>query len=283
MARKPTRKEAEVIELADNLLRVLRAQRDLGADAYPLSLQRLVELTAPKAAPAVVKKALGKKTFTRQALMARAKAPDAPIALASDVDALAGCPLTLEFLLRQTRTAATQAFSPAALKKKAAGRLHKPIAEALARQLAQNTLPPTVAWISIRGRKLLFLLNDLHVSGQQAAVSTPQPAAVTTANGHPESQAPGGPPPADFDSAFDSAFDRLDRQGGGHNFVSLVSLRQALPVGHEQFDSGLRVLRRAGRYTLSAAEGRHGISPEERDAGITEEGSLLLFVSRNRP
>jgi hypothetical protein len=45
----------------------------------------------------------------------------------------------------------------------------------------------------------------------------------------------------------------------------------------------LQRLRRAGRYSLSAAEGRHGISAEERDAAIPEDGSLLLFVSRRGP
>jgi hypothetical protein len=39
-------------------------------------------------------------------------------------------------------------------------------------------------------------------------------------------------------------------------------------------------LRRAGRYTLSTAEGRHGLSPEEREAGIHEDGATLLYVSR---
>jgi hypothetical protein len=42
----------------------------------------------------------------------------------------------------------------------------------------------------------------------------------------------------------------------------------------------LQRLRREGRYSLTGAEGRHGISAEERDAGITEDGNLLLFVSR---
>jgi hypothetical protein len=45
----------------------------------------------------------------------------------------------------------------------------------------------------------------------------------------------------------------------------------------------LRKLRIAGRYTLSAAEGRHGITPEEQQAGILEEGSLLLHVHRKKP
>ena len=49
------------------------------------------------------------------------------------------------------------------------------------------------------------------------------------------------------------------------------------------FNAELRKLRVAGRYTLSAAEGRHGISPEEHAAGIVEDGSLLLYVSRKAP
>jgi hypothetical protein len=84
----------------------------------------------------------------------------------------------------------------------------------------------------------------------------------------------------DFGQRFEEAFARLDRERGGHNLVSLVALRQALAEDRAGFDAGLRQLRREGRYSLSAAEGRHGISPEERDAGIVEDGSLLLFASR---
>jgi hypothetical protein len=84
------------------------------------------------------------------------------------------------------------------------------------------------------------------------------------------------PPAADFAAAFD----RLDRQAGGHNLVSLVALRQALPLDRAAFDAGLGQLRRAGRFTCSAAEGRHGLTAEERAAGIAEDGALLLYVSR---
>jgi hypothetical protein len=59
-----------------------------------------------------------------------------------------------------------------------------------------------------------------------------------------------------------------------------VKLRQQVPVEREHFDEELNRLRRANRYTLSAAESRHGVSEEEREAGIVEHGSLLLFVSR---
>jgi hypothetical protein len=92
---------------------------------------------------------------------------------------------------------------------------------------------------------------------------------------------PEGPRPAgDFARAFDEAFERLDRAAGAHNYVSLVDLRRAVPVDRQTFDTALGDLRRAGRYTLSAAEGRHGVRPEEREAGIVEDGAVLLYVSR---
>ena len=59
-----------------------------------------------------------------------------------------------------------------------------------------------------------------------------------------------------------------------------MDLRRALPFDRATFDAGLDALRRAGRYTLSAAEGRYGITPEEQEAGIVEDGTLLLYVSR---
>ena len=67
---------------------------------------------------------------------------------------------------------------------------------------------------------------------------------------------------------------------GGHNFVSLVELRQAIACDRAAFDAELRKLRIAGQYTLSAVEGRDGITPEQQQAGILEEGSLMLNVHR---
>ena len=86
---------------------------------------------------------------------------------------------------------------------------------------------------------------------------------------------------ADFAAAFDAAFHDVNRRQGSHNFVSLVDLRQVLArFSREQFDRGLRDLRAAGLYGLSAVEGLHGIGTQERDSGIEEAGTLLLYVSK---
>jgi hypothetical protein len=84
-----------------------------------------------------------------------------------------------------------------------------------------------------------------------------------------------------FADPFEGAFDNLDGRSGGHNFVSLVDLRRDLAAfPRDEFDAGLRELRQAGRFTLSSAQSKHGITAEEREAGIEEGGTLLLHVSR---
>jgi hypothetical protein len=91
-------------------------------------------------------------------------------------------------------------------------------------------------------------------------------------------------PAEDFAAAFEAAFGRLDRQEGSHNFVSLVDLRRALDAWpREAFDRGLRGLRVDGRFDLAGAENLGGLRAEEREAGILEAGSLLLYVSRKQP
>ena len=48
----------------------------------------------------------------------------------------------------------------------------------------------------------------------------------------------------DFREVLDRTFEDLDRQTGGHNFVSLVDLRKSLPgFSRPAFDVGLRQLR----------------------------------------
>jgi hypothetical protein len=263
------REPAEI--LAESMIQVLAAQRGLGEGSYPLPFDRLLELIDPRPMPALVKKARATETFKKGVLPAEAKKPDAPVALAEDRELLAGSPAVLEFTLKAARRKNKHTFPVDALKKKIAADLRPSFEEAVNRQADTDALPPSVGWIWA-GKRHLFLLSDVH-RGKQAAAA-PRPA-------------PKPPPPAepqgDFAAAFDRAFQQLDRRAGAHNFVSLVDLRRAVPVPHATFDAGLRQLRQAGRYSLSAAEGRHGLHPDQREAGIMEDGTLLLYVSRKAP
>jgi hypothetical protein len=256
--------------LSERLVRALEEQRGRGGGAYPVPLDHLVEL-AGAAPPALVKKALAAEPFRSQALVAMARKPDAPVALATDRDALAASPLLVQAALSAARSADNQAVGFADLKKKLVPPLRQPFEAALARHIAAGHLPPGVGCLRVKKKPHLFFLADLGATAPPA-----QPAAA------PDPPPPAAPP-QDFARLFEEAFDRLNRERGSHNLVSLVGLRRALPVGRAAFDTELQRLRRAGRYSLSAAEGRHGISPEERDAAIPEDGSLLLFVSRRGP
>jgi hypothetical protein len=264
------------VALAEKLLSVLETQRRLDAGSYPLTMKRLVELTAPPPAPAVLKKAMVTEPFRSQAVIAHKNKPEAPVALAADHTQLAASPVLLEFALASARTATKHAFTGSELKKKVIPELQQPFEAAVNQQVETARLPPSVGWIWLR-KKLLFLVSDVN-GGRPVA-------APASAKADEEGAAPGSSAStaADFAKAFDEAFYWLDRRAGSHNFVSLVDLRRAVPFDRDTFDTELRRLRRANRYILSAAEGRHGLDPEEQQAGITEDGTLLLYVSRRSP
>jgi hypothetical protein len=252
-----------VLGLSERLVGALEEQRERDAGAYPVPLDRLVEM-AGAAPAALVKKALAAEPFRSQAVVALARKADAPVALAADRDELAASPLLLQVALNVARTADNQAVGLSDLKKKLVKPLQQPFEAALVRRITEGALPAGVGCLRIKKKPHLFLLADL---GAPAPKVTAAPA-------------PPPAPPQDFARRFAEAFDRLDRARGSHNLVSLVGLRREVPVDRDAFDAELQRLRRAGLYSLSAAEGRHGISPEEREAAIPEDGSLLLFVSR---
>ncbi len=247
------------VELADRLLRVLDAQRRRGPGSYPLWLSRLIELAGTPAKPAVLRKAQKVEAFLARTLPLMKRGKDQLIALRDDLEQAVGSPAVLLPLLDACRTGATQAFPPASLKAKLTKPARGPFLASLTRQIESGSLPAGVGWLTVGNKPLLFRLDD--VRGRRVSAAAPAP-------------------PAGFEAAFDEAFARLDRAGGSYNFVSLVDLRRALPFDRATFDAQLRRLREAGRYTLSAAEGRHGITEEQRGAGITEDGTLLLFASR---
>ena len=258
------------LALAERMLAVLE-RRGVDGAPYPLAVKHLATLADPEAPAALLKKALTEEVFQRRALGALAKlSPEAPVVLTEDLELLADSPLVLQTLLRAARTASSHAFPVTAWRRKVAPRLWPPFQDALQRRTEAGTLPPEVCWVRISKKPHYFLREDLHgaVPSPRAAPREPEAAPLA--------------PPADFEHAFDAAFDRLDRAKGSHNFLSLLDLRRALPMDRAAFDAGLNRLRFAQRYVVSAAEGRHGLSPEEREAGVTEDGALLLYVSRRK-
>jgi hypothetical protein len=270
----PAAKDAPA-RLAEKLVQALRQRKQQGSGFYPVALKELAELADPGADIRTVLQAVHpqRKAFSRYAVAAR-KDLRAPAALVEDLALLAASPLLLDFLLEQVRSPSNQAWSVAKLKAKVTGKLQKPFQEAVNRRIEENSLAPTVGWLWINRSRNLFLFKDVHrgAGGEPPRVEGQAPAPAIPAPAAPE-----------FGPAFAVAFDRLDRQTGGHNFVSLVDLRRELPADRATFDAELRRLRLAGRYTLSAAEGRHGLSTAEQDAGIPEDGALLLYVSRKLP
>jgi hypothetical protein len=251
----PPRPAGEV--LAEKLVSALNAQRDGGE--YPVLLENLVQGTGVNDAK-VVKAALAQPAFKDTTTSVPLPGVGGPlVALAADRERLLADERLLEAALRVARSDNTQAVTVADLTKKVTKDAQAGFATALEKRLAETTLPKSIGSLRIKGKSYVFLLAD---------VGTPPP---------PKKEEP---TPVDFGRLFDEAFARLDQQKGSHNLVSLVTLRQEVAVDRATFDHGLRELRRAGRYSLSAAEGRDGISHEEREAGINEEGTLLLFVSR---
>jgi glycine amidinotransferase len=66
------------------------------------------------------------------------------------------------------------------------------------------------------------------------------------------------------------------RMAGSHNIVKILDLRRALAeegLDRTAQDAAIHEARRSGAVTASSFEGRHGITPEEHEAGIVEPGS----------
>jgi hypothetical protein len=274
--------------LAEKMVRILRQRKERGESDSPLTLEQLAKFADPAATTPTIIRAVApaRKTFKAHALAARQELA-APLALHEDVPRLAASPELLLFALGCARTPSNHAVSVAEMKRKLTGKLQVAFQEAMQRRIADEALPLGVGWVLMNRAKKLFLLTDLHTGREQMKVQATEVAAEPSTEYSvlgTRYSVPSTPQPSPrIDADFDIAFTRLDRQSGGHNFVSLVDLRRELPLGREAFDAELRQLRLAGRYTLSAAEGRHGLSPIEQEAGIVEDGTLLLYVSRKSP
>ncbi|WP_437305943.1 hypothetical protein [Sorangium sp. So ce388] len=119
-------------------------------------------------------------------------------------------------------------------------------------------------------------------SGSNGARASTSNGAAQPPSAPSRDAAPAAAPEVSFADRFDAAFTALDRDAGGHNYVTLRALRAALPdVPRAVFDAELAALRRQRRYSLDPSDGRHHqMADAEREAGIMEAGNLLVYVAR---
>ncbi|GEM_PF-2496843 len=260
------RKHKDKNDALEKMRRVLESQRRLGGNAYPVPLRRLLELAE---LPANFVFANSKQSpVIGAATKNKSTHPDNPLALREDADQLATSAMVLRFTLAIARTPTKHCHSVATLKTNVSSELKKIFQSGANARIKGERLPADIGWISDSTPKLFFI-QDLHLPREAQTVSQP-----VTAQSIPAVQSP-----AEFAERFTAAFHKLNQESGAHNFVSLVDLRRELAeFSRTEFDLGLRELRVARCFSLSAAEGRHGISAEMREAGIREGDSLLLYV-----
>jgi hypothetical protein len=265
---------AQALLLADRLVRQLRELRGQDANCYPPTLDRLASLLEEAPVMSQLTQALKEAPFKENALLAVPKNLASPVALKEDAGALAESTRLLEFLLHGTFHEDHRAAPVAELKKRLDKSLQRQFENGLQAQIGRGSLPPGIGWLPIKKAAHLFFLRDVSGGGHLSEVSE------TSEVYRGMASAPLSISRDEFERAFAEAFDRLDAREASHNFVSLLDLRRAVLCARDLFDSELQRLRRQGKYALSAVEGRHGIRPEEADAAVPEEGSLLLYVSR---
>lgn len=313
-ARRPSAAEIAA-QVAENLVKVLESQRPLGSGAYPATLRRLAELADldPQRDAKKILSAAASRKFQQHALVVGAKDLDALAVMIHDVGRLAEIPQVLESALRAARTKTKRLHKPDDLAKKVFGsknensELRKQFAAAMVKQCHADALPPTIGAIAFEDGPQFFLIDDLLPASLRRRAAETSDRGLGSRGGAPVSdQRPSQPTPEtakddgaapapantdvtldgvyeEFVRKFEEAFSRLDRQHGGYNFVSLAELRRELgSYSRAEFDQGLRRLRIEGRFTLSGAQSKQGLSDEVREAGINEAGHLLTYASRRK-
>ena len=187
-----------------------------------------------------------------------------------DIDEVAKGAALWRLALRYLRTPATHVHTEGELRSVfRSAKLKSAFSDAIRSALAAGELPAGIRAVLRRGHFYLLLQDDLLTPFQSLDAST-------------QNSAPADNDDDSFGQAFEAAFRRLDIASGRRNFVKLLDLRRALPqFSRLQFDRGLNALRRAGLFSLDAAEGTHDrTTPEERQAGLVEAGRRLLYCAR---
>jgi hypothetical protein len=248
---------------------------------HPLTLIQLGKLVDSQVSSRDLLRAARSRLFLSKAIAVRSGDTKAPVSLHADLENLVSSPITLRYLINLLSEGKSKAHTIAKLAAKVSGRLNGQLRQKFVRsvrhQIDQERLPADIGWIMVGRCERLFLLKDLHPTVLAASIRQSQESVHKVAS-MPVSD---NSDQHSFPALFDSAFEKLNRNGGGFNFVSLELLRMELPnFSRDEFDGQLRNLRLARRYRLSGAENRSDVTPRQREAGIREAGSLLLYAQR---
>lgn len=261
---------------AEKLIKVLDSQRRISA--YPLAVSTWAELTETTVGNTDFKKLIKAGSSLRQRVEVFGKGDAAIVFFVEDFSRIASQSL-LEILVRATRTKSSPFTTLAKMSTKLPDERRDDFKRAVTNAKTQDTLSPNVGWIEDGKTEKFFLVADLGSPAMRRRLSDQNPSPRTTVA---EPASATRAPAQGFANEFVAAFDRLDRAGGNLNFVSLLDLRRELPsYSRAAFDEGVEHLRKEQRFSLRRPEGRHGISPAERDASIFEAGSQFLYVERN--
>lgn len=280
---------SEFAVLAEKMIHVLESQRRLGDGSYPPTIGKLAVLCGSRPSDAILNKAVKDKGFTERAVVAGKGAkvlpPTAPVLLRADLEDEAIVPAILEYAMTiaadPKKKTITQAFTVAELSKVLTSAVQGPFKTALDRGIEGETLPGKFAWVVIKNKPHLFAIDHVRPASRRQSLAA-RPAEVATSGADGPATISMTTELRDFGAAFREAFEALDRRNGKTNFVKLADLRRVLSdFDRHLFDAGLNRLRDADEFGLDSHEGLHGtLTPEEREAGLREAGSLLVYVSR---
>lgn len=272
----------------EHLESTLRSQKQIGA--YPHTVQRLLELTSmPVSLAAQLVGTVGRSSKASEHFLTSAKrnatgdsAKAALVMLPSDLNAIACSQGLLLNCLRLVTKPGTQLFTIAELAAGLNSRFEEPFKKAWRTSLESDRLPRHVG--VLRRRKIAYLFLIDQIAGYS---SLPEAGRDNVTNHKPphDERRPLDVSESELPERVLSTFDRLDRETGGHNYVTLSALRDAFPEStRQELDSVVHSLRRAGRITLDSADGRHArLNEADLAAGIVEGGQRLVYVARRHP
>lgn len=278
-------------ELAERLIQVIGSQRHLSLE--PLPQQRLLELADCDGKAQYTKRALKDAYFADRVIVCQSSTGKEPAyilreALAEMTSGLVvhGIGLLVKKFAKSTESGGKSVETTLFAARDIAARVIKEkdwqatFATGIERRADEHTLGDKVAWLRVKGVRCFFLRKDIEPHGPIPPTELPAPTRTPVSPALVTDMSP--PADSDFAAHFVDAFARVDERTGGRNFVKVMDLRKELSrFSRTQFDAGLRELRIADRFTMESAHGGTvRLTDEERQAGIQEGTSLLVYVSR---